>query len=407
MHSNALRFILSTLLLMCSVSYAIGQISNLDSLTNEPLNSANNIIKGNSSKNITIGGYAQIDYNQNIGDGTHENGVLDVHRFVLFLGYKFNDRTHFVTEIEWEHVTEVYVEQAFLNYRFNSLFNFRAGLMLVPMGIINEYHEPTIFNGVERPNLDKFIVPSTWRELGLGFSGNIQNLSLKYQAYLMNGFNGYNYSGEGTFSRSNGLRSGRQKGATSYISSPNLSSKVDFYGVQGLKIGLAGYFGKSQSSLYSGLDKNDLQAIAQADSSIVDIAMVGLDARYQMEAFTARGQLVNAKIQNTNQYNSFTGQDLGSRLFGYYLEAGFNVLHYANTSKKLTFFARYEKYDTHKEVKGELLRDRAQDRTDITLGATLHVANGAALKMDYQRLTNQAVGSEKVNVINAGVGIWF
>ena len=384
------------------------QVTNIDSLTNEPLNSVNNIIKGNSGKNITVGGYAQIDYNQPVGGSVNNNGVLDVHRFVLFMGYKFNDRTHFVTELEFEHVTEVYVEQAFINYRFNPTFNFRAGLMLVPMGIINEYHEPTTFNGVERPALDSKIVPTTWRELGLGLSGNIQGASLKYQLYMMNGFNGFD-DGGGKFRGSDGFRKGRQKGAKSYISTPTLSTKVDYYGLPGLKIGLAGYFGKSQSKLYDGLHEGDDAAVAQADSSIVNIAMIGLDARYQLGGFTARAQLINTTIGNTDQYNGLTGRDLGSRMFGYYLEAGYDILRlmHINNGKQLTLFVRYEKYDTHASVEENIIANAAYDRTDVTMGATLKLAPGAALKVDYQILQNGESATDPTNRFNAGVGIWF
>ena len=97
----------------------------------------------------------------------------------------------FITEIEVEHVKEVYVEQAFLNYRVNDWLNIRGGLMLIPMGIVNELHEPPTFNGVERPALDYYIVPTTWREIGLGFNGRIDAAKLKYQLYLVNGFISY------------------------------------------------------------------------------------------------------------------------------------------------------------------------------------------------------------------------
>ncbi len=79
----------------------------------------------------------------------------------------------------------------------------------MPMGIINEYHEPTTFNGVERPLIDKYIAPTTWREIGFGATGILLPLSIKYQAYVMNGFNGYN--GTAQLSGKDGLRKGRQK----------------------------------------------------------------------------------------------------------------------------------------------------------------------------------------------------
>jgi len=93
-----------------------------------------------------------------------------VHRLVIFIGHKFNDKLSFFSEIELEHVKEIYVEQAFLEYKLTSWMNLRGGLVLIPMGIVNEYHEPPTFNGVERPNLDKYIVPTTWREIGLGLA---------------------------------------------------------------------------------------------------------------------------------------------------------------------------------------------------------------------------------------------
>ena len=113
-----------------------------------------------SNEKLSIGGYAQIDYNQPISSDTKSNGKMDIHRLVMLFAYNFNDRTQFVTEIEYEHVKEVYVEQAFLQYQINDWLNFRGGLMLIPMGIQNEYHEPATYNGVERTNLDSKIVPT-------------------------------------------------------------------------------------------------------------------------------------------------------------------------------------------------------------------------------------------------------
>ncbi|MFY0652637.1 MAG: hypothetical protein JXQ96_11415 [Cyclobacteriaceae bacterium] len=399
--------ILPVILFVLSTMNVQAQIISADSVTNEPLNTASNIIAGNGNGRVTVSGYAQIDYNQPVGGPLRQNGKLDVHRLITFIGYKFNDRTHFVTEIEYEHVKEVYIEQAFVNYRFNQAINFRAGLMLIPMGIVNEYHETPTFNGVERPNLDKYIIPTTWREIGMGLSGNFPNASLRYQLYVVNGFNGYD--GSGKFNGKNGFRGGRQKGAESYMSSPNLSGKVDYYGLPGLKVGFAGYFGKSQSTLYGGLDESDAMALSQADSSVVDISMIGLDFRYQKRGFQARGQLITTSIGNSQAYNAFTGNDLGSGLFGYYLEAGYDILKLTkvNNDKGLTLFARYEKYNTHKNTVGEVSINDAYNRTDVTLGATLRLATGAVLKADYQIMSTAVDGALNKKQLNLGVGVWF
>lgn len=365
-------------------------------------NTADKLLTKSDSK-VQIGGYAQIDYNQPVSQTAMQNGNFDVHRLVLLFGYRFNERVNFVTELEMEHVKEVFVEQAFLNYKIKPWLNFRGGLMLIPMGIINEYHEPPTFNGVERPNLDSKVVPSTWREIGAGFTGRVDNASLKYQIYLTNGFK--SYDGAGVFRGTDGFRKGRQKGAESFMSSPNLAAKVDYYGIQGLKLGASGYFGQSQSTLYNGIDKNNNAAIARADSSVVGISMLGLDARYQNSGFEARGQLNVANIKNTNQYNAFTGKDLGSQLFGWYLEAGYNLLYNVDTDQKLVPFIRYEKYNTHAKTEGNLAVNGAFDRTDITFGAGWWLASGAVLKVDYQ-VMNDALDNT-AGKLNMGIGIWF
>lgn len=193
-----------------------------------------------TDRKLTIGGYAQIDYNQPMNRETYNNGTLDIHRLVMLFGYKFNNRVQFITEIEYEHVSEVYIEQAFVDYKINNYMNLRAGLMLIPMGIVNEYHEPPTYMGVERPGLDNYIVPTTWREMGIGLTGIIPNANLRYQAYVVNGFASYKGSpGAPTLRGSDALRRGRQKGAESFMSSPNFSAKVEYYGLKGLNLGIA------------------------------------------------------------------------------------------------------------------------------------------------------------------------
>lgn len=347
----------------------------------------------NNGNKLTIGGYAQIDYNEPDGSAP---GNLDVHRLVLLFGYRFSDKVSFLTEIELEHVKEVYVEQAFLNYSFSTAFNLRGGLMLVPMGYVNEYHEPPVFYGVERPGLDKYVVPTTWRELGIGATGNLENLSLRYQAYIFNGFISYK-EGEGTLRGVDGLRKGRQKGAESVIQSPNLSVKLDYYGILGLKIGVAGYFGETQTDDTS------------VEHSTVGVSMIGLNATYLYRDLTLRGQYIFTSLSGTEEYNDLTGSDLGSKIDGYYLEAAYNFLPLIakNSQKTLSVFGRYEMYNTHADTAGALAVNQAYDRTDITVGFDFKIAPGVVVKADYQWLTDAKEGSNRDNLFNAGVGFMF
>ena len=380
-------------------------MSQQDSIATPGLsNRANSLWDGRQESKLVLGGYGQIDFNQPVSSGEFQNGTLDVHRFVLLFGYQFTDRLQLVSEIEFEHVKEVYVEQVFLNYRINTGLNLRGGLLLIPMGIINEYHEPPTFNGVERPNVDKYIVPTTWREIGAGISGTILPVSLRYQAYIINGFKGF--GPDAKFNGKNGLRGGRQKGAESIISAPNLSFKVDYFGVSGLNIGLAGYFGKSQSTLYDGLSKEDENGKTRADSSVIGASMVGLDLRYDKGGLQIKGQLIYSSISNAKAYNEFTGSDLGSGMLGYYLEAGYNIFRHVDIRfDKLVPFLRFERYNTHYSVPGTMAANDAFDRYDLTAGLGFWFTPEAVVKADYQWFFTAA--DQQAGQLNIGIGFMF
>jgi hypothetical protein len=389
---------LIVLIILVMVSVVDAQTAQ-DTITFDPqkqLNAAQRLLSGNYGKAVTLGAYGEMTYNQ----PESNNGELDVQRLVLLVGYKFSDQVQFVTEIEFEHVEEVYVEQAFVNYAIAPNVSLRGGLMLVPMGIVNEFHEPTTFNGVERPAVDNVIVPTTWREIGFGVTGRSNELSIGYQAYVFNGFKSTSFGGDGgvngSLKGSNGLRSGRQKGIKSTIDSPTLSLKIDYYGIPGLRLGVSSYFGKTQA-------EDDVEAI---DGSNIGISMLGLDARYAFKRFAARGQYIHASLSDTENYNDLTGRDLGSALKGWYIETSYNLLA-QEKSQRLFAFARYEKYDTHADTEGDLLRNDNYNRNDLTMGLSYHIAPGVVLKGDYQFRDNANADNDVQNRLNMGIGVWF
>lgn len=404
MRPNLILFIINLnkmkkyiLLFAMSLSLTIIGQTTKDSINNptNQQNTAQRILNGNSNSKLTIGGYGEITYNR----ATGKNAELDVQRLVLLFGYKFNDRTQFITEVEFEHVNELYVEQAFLQYSVSDQINLKAGLMLVPMGIVNEYHEPTTFNGVERPSMDGAIVPTTWREIGVGISGKSDEASLRYQAYIFNGFQTTTSDGKGVITGgklggSSGLRGGRQKGAQSNFNNVNFSAKLDYYGFSGLRLGLSGYFGRTQSPV----------DVADVDGADVGLSMIGLDARYAYQRFTARGQFIHASISDTKAYNSATGKDLGSALQGYYVEAAYNLLS-QEKEQELIGFVRFEDYNTHASVSGNLIKKGAYDRQEWTLGLSYKLAPGAVVKTDYQ-FKNNALDIN-TRQLNFGIGVWF
>jgi len=358
------------------------------------VNSAQRMMSA-TDKKLTIGGYGEITYNQ----PESLNGELDVQRLVMMFGYKFSDKVQFFTEIEYEHVKEVFVEQAFVNYAIGDNISVRGGLMLVPMGIVNEYHEPTTFNGVERPAVDNKIVPTTWREIGVGVNGRFPDINLSYQAYIFNGFKSSYADGNevsGKLKGSSGLRGGRQKGIQSTVSTPTFSTKLDYYGILGLRLGLSGYFGRTQAD----------DEIEDIDGATIGIAMVGFDARFNYKKFEARGEFIYASLSDTDDYNDLTGKDLGSALMGYYGEVGYNVLP-LSAKQRLIAFARYENYDTHAETEDNTVRNDAFNRSDITFGLSYHIVDGVVIKGDYQIKDNALSGSDVNNQLNFGIGVWF
>lgn len=376
-------------------NFTFSQVVKDSTETVKQINAAQKILSKTSDNKLTIGGYGEITYNQ----PESENGELDVQRLVLLFGYKFSDNIQFVTEIELEHVEEVFVEQAFVNYSLGDNFSVRGGLMLVPMGIINEYHEPTTFNGVERPAVDNKIVPTTWREIGVGVNGRFPDINLSYQAYIFNGFKSTEIDNDeikGLLSGSSGLRGGRQKGIQSTVSTPTFSTKLDYYGILGLRLGLSGYFGRTQAD----------DEIEDIDGATIGIAMVGVDARFNYRKFEARGEFIYASLSDTDDYNDLTGKDLGSALFGYYVEGGYNVLP-LSAKQKLVSFVRYENYDTHTETEDNTIRNDAFNRSDITFGLSYHIVDGVVLKGDYQIKENALSGAEVGNQLNFGIGVWF
>lgn len=362
------------------------------------------LLKHESSSKLQWGGYGGLHFNKDIGSSTFNNANLDVHRLVLLLGYRFNSKWSFVSEIEYEHIKEVYVEQAFVNYRLNNAINFKAGLILIPVGNVNINHEPTNFMGTERPWIDKGIIPTTWRELGMGFSGNILDASLSYQIYAVNGFLGYD--GSAKLSGSNGLRKGRQKGAESMMTAPDVTARLSFYGIKGLTLGASAYVGNTETSLYNNLDKKNAEELAKADSSVVGLAMIGFDAKYTVGGLAAAAQLYQVNLSNTQAYNAFGATDLGSAMQAYYIQLAYNVFQHSSKLKtQLSPFIRFSQYNKHQKVASNMQANKAYAGNILTYGLQYKATKGLVINADIQQhKTND--GNQNMT-FNAGFGFVF
>ena len=211
------------------------------------------------------------------------------------------------------------------------------------------------------------------------------------------------------FSGSKGLREGRQKASKAYMNQPAFTGKLEFYGVKNLNVGLSGYFGKSNSKLYSNLSKDSLAKIQRADSSVVGISMVGLDTRYNFKGVKLTGQLYYISLSNTNEYNVFTRtgttNDLGSAMLGYYVEVGYDIFQTLADTKKINALIRYEAYNTHHSVEAPVVTNKSlvyyhHHRLD------LRFRKGVVLKADLQFYKSKAENSFS-KTFNAGIGVNF
>src|SRR5207247_2607217 len=177
--------------------------------------------------------------------GPHTPPVVNLARFVVYLAHSFDERLAFRSELEVEDAKieggqaggEVSLEQAYLDYRLGDWITLRTGLVLPPVGIINETHEPPTFNGVERPGFDHDVIPTTWREIGLGAVGTIPGGSgLAYRVYVVNGLRADGLSA------AEGIREGRQEGRQASFANPSFTGRVE-WARPGVKIGGSFWYG--------------------------------------------------------------------------------------------------------------------------------------------------------------------
>lgn len=352
-------------------------------------------------KGVSLGGYGEMIYNNQArkdqsGAYSGNNDTIDFVRQILYLGYKFSDQFLLNSEIEFEHGStenggSVSVEFAYLDYLYKDALNFRAGMLLVPMGLINEMHEPTTFLSTYRPQTEKTILPSTWRENGVGLFGSTD--SWAYKLYLVNSFNAAKFSANEAFYE------GRQNGAEALGHDFAFTGRLDYQGIKGL---LAG------TSFFSGQTGQD-QRTSTGDSIKAWANIVDAHVDYRAMGFQFRWLLAYAHLQGADEVNqlaALTGANsVGQDMIGFYGEAGYDVLHYKTTEQKLISFVRYEKINTQYRVPAGFSSDPTNDREIYTMGLSYSPIVNIALKANYELHRTQA--NNGVNQWNLGVGYIF
>ncbi|MAU40942.1 MAG: porin [Kordiimonas sp.] len=330
-----------------------------------------------SQNKTSIGGYGELHYN----GGKKGDDQIDFHRFVLFFGHEFTDRIRFFSELEIEHALsgdgkpgEVELEQAFVEFDLNKQTQARAGVMLVPVGILNEVHEPNTFYGVERNNVEKNIIPTTWWEAGLGLSGQFGE-GFSYDLMAHSGLNvGDDYK----------IRGGRQKVAKATAEDGAITARLKYTGIPGVELGATAQY---QADLRQGQDADSVDATlfevhADIERELGNAGTFGLRALY------ARWDLSGAGAEAL-------GRD---EQVGWYVEPSYKIN--LGNEGAVGVFARYSRWDN------EAGDNTASAYRQTTIGVNYWPIDNVVFKLDYvfDDFDNAA---KEDDTINLGVGYQF
>jgi uncharacterized small protein (DUF1192 family) len=356
------------------------------------------------AKGVSIGGYGEVVYEH--PSSTQQDGTpsgleprVDMLRYVTYVGYKFSDKILLNSEIEFEHASsgvggeergEVAVEFAYLEFRPWKRAGIRAGMVLLPLGFLNELHEPPIFHGAQRNEVEQQIIPTTWPENGIGVFG--QSGPFQWRGYVVAGLKSAGFA-------SDGIAEGKQEGSQSLARDLGFSGRIDFTGASGLLLGASVYTGDSG------------QGAAVAEQKIAArVTLYDLHAQFEHRGFQARALYAHSTVGDVAMINAQNGlagdESVGERQYGWYLEAAYDLMTLKPSGQwSVTPFLRYERLNPQDRVPGGFEKDPSLDQKVLTAGVGVKPLHNVVLKTDYQWLSNKA--DTGANRFNLSIGYLF
>lgn len=340
--------------------------------------------KGLSSflQGTTLGGYGNAFYQRNTNLKT---STVNLERFVLFVGHRFNNKISFFSELEVEDAKvsggeeggEVALEQCYLKFSFNQNNYLVAGLYLPRIGILNENHLPNTFNGNERTQVETYILPSTWRELGVGYYGSLNRLPVSYSVGLVNGLNA---SG---FVHGSGIREGRFEGRNATANNLALTGSVQFY-KNNFTAQVSGYYGGSV-----GIAPQEADSLRLTSGFFGTPVIIGeADVQYAAKGFSVRvlGSIVS--IPDAADINLAYASNTPKSEYGAYAEVGYNIFSGIEKlqSQELTVFARYETLDMNASIPENGIIDGTLKQQHIIAGLNFLPLKNVVIKADVRFL---------------------
>ena len=356
-----------------------------------------------SKSPLSIGGYGEIFF------AAPDNGdnFADVYRFVPYIGYKFTDNIILNTEIEFEHgganggSGEAIIEFMYLDFLMYQAFNVQIGHVLTPMGLINLRHEPTLFNTIQRPNTERYLLPSTWHTNGAIAYGSFGDTGLSYNAGIIQALDLNN----GDAGEKKQIRSGRAGSSKeSTFNNAAFVGRLDYRGINGLLVGGSVYYG----------------SMTQGTPSGVDGVMYDVHATYEIAGFKAKGVYTSTKVNDADKIAAVAeGGDPVAPLNasisdanGYYVNAEYDLLASVGTTYRLPIFAQYDYINptatvvdaTNTEVSAP---DLDAESATTTVGINFFPHEQVVLKLDYAMTDVENNTIEDYNTLSVGLGFIF
>lgn len=344
-------------------------------------------------------GYGEVNYNRPSKDASAAQA--DVRRVVIGIAHRFDDKTKVVAELEWEHAIasaddagEAAVEQVYVERQFDNGLRAKAGLFLMPVGLLNTNHEPTAYYGVERNFVETAIIPSTWREAGIGLSGEFGD-GFSWDTGLTTGFDLGKWDASASEGRESPLASIHQEGQLAKSRNLSVHGALNWRGVPGLLLG---------GSVFTGGAGHKAAGFAARDArvTVADLHARYTPGRWDLTALYARGQI--SDIDTLNLTTAGAPTPVPSSFAGWYAQAAYQLL--KSGDYKLSPFVRYEQFNTAKSYSAlppGLGAVTGPEEKVTTIGANLRVGEGVVLKADYQKFREDSSRDR----LNLGMGFSY
>jgi len=341
---------------------------------------------------LSLGGYGEFYFGHALGDDeSRKPHSGDVYRFITYVGYKFAEKVVMNTELEFEHATtsanpqntktgSVSVEFSYLDFLISPYLNVRAGLMLMPVGLTNEMHEPTTYRGNFRPTLERQVIPTTWREAGVGVHGETE-FGLSYKAYLVSGLSATGFD-------ETGVRGGRQSGNHFVWEDKAFVLRADYSYDDILLVG---------GSLYRGGADQDPKGDAEVTHTLFEGHALARLGGADIRAVFARGMTEGA------------ADTVPEATQGFYVEGMYDVLPLlsAGTTMGLRPFLRMEKINLNEKMADGVEAAEKQDITKLTGGVEFLPMSDVVIKAEFDRQTTADRDAKPVQEIRLGAGFVF